>query len=189
MPGFLKSIANLLKGGGDVEGPYRVHEIYRELRRKAILLDPRTIAFPPGAEKRLWGFLMEIGYPEAVVTLVAVADGGVSLYFSNGGGLIGIGEHEGPRRAAGALLAFAPPFMEKAALAQDYPLPRRGHVRFHFLAFDGIRTVEESEEALAGGQSPFSPLFVKTHDVITQARLVQEAKERKGAPRRGPPSG
>jgi hypothetical protein len=41
--------------------------------------------------------LMETGYPEAVATLVAVADGTSSLYFSNGGGFIGVGTPAGVR--------------------------------------------------------------------------------------------
>jgi hypothetical protein len=36
---------------------------------------------------------METGYVEAVATLVGVADGTASLYFSNGGGFIGAATH------------------------------------------------------------------------------------------------
>jgi hypothetical protein len=35
------------------------------------------------------GVLMETGYDSATVTLFALSDGTTSLYFSNGGGVIG----------------------------------------------------------------------------------------------------
>jgi GNAT superfamily N-acetyltransferase len=39
--------------------------------------------------------------------VVAIADGTVSLYHSSGGGVIGAGAHDGPRRAGQALLSVA----------------------------------------------------------------------------------
>jgi hypothetical protein len=43
---------------------------------------------------------------KAVVSLVAVAKGGTSLYFSTGGGVIGGGEHDSVRAANRKLLLF-----------------------------------------------------------------------------------
>ena len=37
----------------------------------------------------VWGVLMELGLEQGVATMVAFADGTVSLYFSGGGGIIG----------------------------------------------------------------------------------------------------
>lgn len=37
---------------------------------------------------------METGYEEAVFSLRCITEGSISIYFSNGGGMIGIGEHE-----------------------------------------------------------------------------------------------
>ncbi|MBL4575724.1 MAG: hypothetical protein JKY51_06460 [Opitutaceae bacterium] len=48
--------------------------------------------------KKVWAVMMETGFPESAYTLIASADGSASIYFSNGGGIIGAGEHENVRR-------------------------------------------------------------------------------------------
>lgn len=53
---------------------------------------------------RVWGAMMEMRMGNADVSLVAVAEGSTSLYFSNGGGIIGGGEHERVRAANRKLL-------------------------------------------------------------------------------------
>lgn len=52
--------------------------------------------------------LGEFGFAEGVATLVALANSSVSMSFSGGGGSIGLGPHEGPQKAAQALLHGAP---------------------------------------------------------------------------------
>jgi hypothetical protein len=67
-------------------------EVYESLRRQVLQLTPDQLgdAF---ADAPILALLMETGYPGAVATLVGVADGASSLYFSNGGGFIGAGTH------------------------------------------------------------------------------------------------
>lgn len=77
----------------------------RALRDEAIRVSADDIDLAPAtALGRVWGVLVEIGYPEPVATLVALSDGTTSLYFSNGGGVIGAGEHAAVRDAASHLL-------------------------------------------------------------------------------------
>jgi hypothetical protein len=120
---------------------------------------------------------MEAGYQDAVATLVTIGDGTVSLYFSNGGGIIGVGQHEGPRKASEAFLAFAPRFIAHTKPTTVFPLPTEGHTRFYFLCFDGVRTAEAKEEDLGNDRLALSPLFRKAHEVITAARLVDESQK------------
>jgi len=76
---------------------YKTADIYREMRDRVLALDPASIGLIQSGPNQVWGALMETGHPEAVSTLVVLGDGTVSLYFSNGGGIIGLGQHEGPR--------------------------------------------------------------------------------------------
>src|SRR5215469_16931606 len=70
----------------DASGP----ELYEGLRNQVLQLTPDVLG--EGFEEvPILALLMETGYPEGVCTLVGVADGGVSLYLSNGGGIIGVG--------------------------------------------------------------------------------------------------
>jgi hypothetical protein len=162
---------------------YAIADVFRNLRGRVLALDPATVGLAPGGGRRLWGLLVEIGFPEAVASLVVIADGTVSMYFSNGGGMIGIGEHEAPRRAGEAFLAFAPAFLPHAKPAREFPLPAPGFVRFYFLTFDGILTAEAPGEDLQSKRGPLAPLFYKAHEVITQARLADERRKAGEAPR------
>jgi hypothetical protein len=118
------------------------------------------------------GLLMETGYPEAVVTLVALADGTASLYFSNGGALIGAGQHERPAVAARSLLAFALHNLAHLELTTAYPLPKPGHTRFYVLTTDGVRTAEALEDDLGHNRHVLSPLFYAAHELITEMREI-----------------
>jgi hypothetical protein len=174
MSGFLSSLFGSPGAGKPGDSGYAVADVYRDLRQKVLAVDPSSLGLAPAGPGGVWGLLMETGHPKAVATLVALADGTVSLYFSNGGGIIGIGQHEGPRQAGEALLKFAPRFLAHAVPTKAYPLPREGFTRFYFLTGGGIATAEADEGSLAGDRSPLSPLFRKAHEVITQARLATE---------------
>jgi hypothetical protein len=163
---------------------YKTADVYRDLRQKVLTLDPSQIGVKPSPSSRIWGLLMETGYSDAVATLVMLADGTVSLYLSNGGGIIGAGQHEGPRKACESLLAAAPQFFGYARQSTDFPLPQEGRVRFHFLTFDGVFASEASEQDLGNNRHPLSALFYKAHDVITQLRRVDEKIKNAGGQNR-----
>jgi hypothetical protein len=165
-------------------GEYKVAEIYQDLRQQLFTLTPSKIGISPDSPDQVLAVMMETGYQEAVATLVAIADGTVSLYFSNSGGMIGIGQHEGPRKASMALLSFSREFLKQASLTKSFPLPNRGKTRFYFLTYGGVRSTPEfDEKELGNGNSSLSPLFHKAQAVITQARMVNEKmKAEQGAP-------
>ncbi len=178
MASLITMLMGLLGHGKAHAKEYELADVYRDLRQQVLIAPPEKIGFTPTADNKLWGLLMETGYPEAVVTLVAIADGTVSLYFSNGGGIIGIGEHENARKASNDLLAAAPKFIVQASLTKDFPLPSEGHARFYFLTSDGTYTVEAKEDDLGYNRSPLSSLFYKAQELITQARIVEQNREK-----------
>ncbi len=149
-------------------------DIYRGLRQQVFAIDPLKIGINPSASNNVWGVVMETGYPEAVVTLVTLADGTVSLYFSNGGGIIGVGQHEGPRKAGNDLLSLSKQYLGQASPTKTFPLPSEGNTRFYFLTSSGIFTAESKEDDLGNNRLPLSPLFHQAHEVIAQARIVDE---------------
>ncbi len=174
MAGFLALLMGLFGCDKPTKDQYKTADLYRNMRQQVLTVDPKAIGLAPNSPNRVWGVLMETGYPEAVATLVTIADGTVSLYFSNGGGIIGVGQHEGPRKASESFLAFAPQFLSRAKRTTDYPLPREGFTRFYFMTYDGVLTIEEKEDDLGNNRSPLSPLFHKAHDVISEARVIDE---------------
>jgi hypothetical protein len=113
---------------------------------------------------------METGFPKSVATLVAFADGSTSLYFSNGGGVIGAGEHESVRRAADELLSSAEQHIALFVPANRTPLPGLGRVCFYVHSFGGIQTAEAAEDDLGYGRHPLSNVFHSAQGVITAIR-------------------
>lgn len=159
---------------------YKVAEVYQGLRNQVLTLNPAKL-FPEGADtpadtSKVWGVLMEMGYPKAVVTLVALADSTASLYYSTGGGIIGAGQHEGPAQAVLTLIEQAAPYVVQCERVQDYPLPQPGNVRFYLLTFDGVFSTEAPEDDLGYNRHALSPLFYTAQSLISEMRMIDENK-------------
>ena len=157
---------------------YEPAEVYLGLRRQALaltrdLLDPETAADGP-----VLALLMETGYPEAVATLVGLADGTTSMYFSNGGGMIGAGQHPQVAATTKRWLELAEQALDHLPEATgDVALPDEGMTQLAAVTESGLRVARASEDELGGGRHPLSPLFYAGHDVITAIRVVDEAAE------------
>src|ERR1044072_386768 len=138
-------------------------EVFQELRNMILTTDPQELGLSKTDGPQVWGLLMETGYSEGSFTLVALGDGSVSLYFSKGGAIIGIGEHEAPRTIATELLALAQNYVSETSSTTDYPVPTSGITRFYFLTFDGVRMADGKEEDMGYNRHALSPLFHKGH--------------------------
>lgn len=146
---------------------YEVAEVFRGLRAQVLGL-AKDSSFASGDGPA--AVLMESGFPGAVVSLVAVADGTTSLYFSNGGGMIGLGAHDAVRAASARFLAAAADASAQMEPTDETPLPSLGRVRFYLVAVDGTRTAEASEQDLGNHRHALSPLFHLGHAVISAIR-------------------
>jgi hypothetical protein len=146
-------------------------EIYSQLRQRVLELTPDQLGDDAGAP--LLALLMETGYQEAAATLVAVADGTTSLYFSNGGGMIGAGEHAPVREANRRFLETARSFLAQLSEVSDLSPPSDGVTQFVAVTTEGLRGVVAPEEELGEGRHSLSPLFYSGQDVITQMRLAE----------------
>ena len=155
----------------------RVEPIYEDLRRQVLALDPTTVGLHPSPEHpRVWGALMEIGYPEGVATFVMLADGTTSLYTSSGGGTIGGGMHEAVASRTAAFLRALDEHLDRFTPDATDALPAPGDVVFRALTYDGRLAASAREDDLGEGRHPLSGLFYAGHDVITQLRLIEEQR-------------
>jgi hypothetical protein len=157
--------------GSNVSSDYQLADIYVGLRHQVLALKRADLKLGAGS---VWGVLMETGYEKAVMTLVVLADRTVSLYFSNGGGIIGLGQHDGPRRVASALLELAPQFSTICEPVTEFPLPRKRNTRFYLMASETTLTAEALEADLRHNRLALSPLFHRCHELITEIRKVDE---------------
>ncbi len=145
---------------------------FQGLRSMALGLDPATIQAPAGEP---WTgaaiAAMEIGLPDGIATIVAIADGTVSMYLSTGGGVIGAGEHASVRGAGGRFRTIVAESRGLLHGTLDFPLPEAGQVRFHARIADHDYTGVATEEALRSGRHPISALYAAGQDLLTEIRL------------------
>ena len=149
---------------------YEIADIYPGLRNQVLQLTPAAIGQSDADQSTVLAVLMETGYPEAVATLVAIGDGTASLYFSNGGGIIGAGEHEPVRTVSAEFITFAQQYVSHSTLTDAFPLPQENHVRFYLVTRGGVYTFEAPENELGNERHPCSALFHKGHELITAIR-------------------
>jgi len=148
------------------------------MRAAMLSLTPADVHVGLPAGRRLVGMVMETGIEDAAYSLVAIADGTVSLYFSNGGGTIGAGQHETVRTAAAQFLDLAEQFVSRASTTSRTPLPGDGEVFFYFRTPDEVLRYAAEEIDRGEERDEFSPLFFAGHAVISEIREIQEARKR-----------
>jgi hypothetical protein len=154
--------------------------VYTALRSRILHLSPVEIGLKPSAQlPSLWGILMEMGFPNGVATLACLAEGTTSLYYSNGGGILGSGEVETVAKASQAFLRAAEMSTLQMEAATVLPLPRPGQVRFYTLTYGGVFTSEVAERVLNRGKHPLTRLFYYGQEVLTQIRLQEEQRARR----------
>ena len=149
-----------------------VADVYSELRQQVLSLTPDQLG-DELAEEPILALVMETGYPEAVATLVGVADGTTSLYFSNGGGFIGAGTHASVAEANRRWHELGRSVLPLLGVTADLPLPADGMTQFIAVTPEGPRGAVAPEEELGEGRHELSPFFYAAQDVITQIRLSQ----------------
>src|SRR2546425_13192247 len=152
--------------------------VYSGLRRQALIPNRIEIGIAaPEPDAPAWGTLMETGYDAVTVTLFALTDGTTSLYFSNGGGVIGGQGHEAVRYANAAFLNQANDSLLALKRCETFPIPEPAHTIFYVLTDPGVLTGGARENDLGYGRHPLSALFHAGHEVITQLRLISESTQ------------
>lgn len=150
-------------------------EAYQGLRNQILNLDPAEVGLDAtDATNRVWGCVMDTGYPEGTATLVCLRDGTTSLYTSSGFGIIGGGAHPAVVQANAALLAILADELDRLSASTDESLPAVGRTVIRALTFDRPRAYEADEDDLGDERDALSPVFHAAHDVITQLRLIDE---------------
>jgi hypothetical protein len=154
-------------------------EKYTKLRNFLLNANPNDIGiFKSDEVPNVWGVIMEMVYSDTVGTLVSLADGTTSLYFSNGAGIIGGGQHAIIAKSTKAFIATAEKYYLQMSKTESFPLPTAGRVRFYVLTFSGVVTLDIDENELASHKHELSPLYYSGQEVITQLRIIDEARKK-----------
>jgi len=146
-----------------------------------------TIPFEPGATNlqlvgapgyhSVLALVMETGYPERPVTLIAVLDGSVGLYSTNGGSMIREGQNSKLNLGVSKLVAEAGEFRSACTIVREFPLPQKAYTRFYIITPCEVLTAQVEEQALRAGEHRLSPLFQAAQDLIAQMHVARSNKK------------
>ena len=152
-------------------------EMTEKLRSMVLHLDPGDLGLTKERFRYpVFAMMMEEGFEEGSYSLSVVADGSTSLYFSDGGGIIGGGEHETVRKASGQFLSGAQRFFDQTQPVTIFPPPQSGEVTFYFVSFSGVRKYFGAKDDFAGERDPLAGLFFAGHNVIAALRQYEQEK-------------
>jgi hypothetical protein len=141
---------------------------YKHLRAAAFLLKPPTVVPTKAGRPKLYGAIMEIGFPGAIATLITMADGTANLYLSNGKEKAGQMSQSKIREAALIFIDQTQKYLTLLQRVDSFPTPSKGAVRFYALSGDGVYSAEVPEIQLQKSASCLTFLYQYGHAVITQ---------------------
>jgi hypothetical protein len=145
--------------------------VFHDLRRQVLTLTPDAAGVEPTAAlPDVWAVIMDWGVGNGVATVVAIADGTLSLYLSSGGGVIGAGQQEGPRRAAQAFLAAGQALHGRLLPAPDSPLPKPNEMAFTVRTYGDTLRAVDGTQALSRPGHALHALFAAGQAVVTALR-------------------
>ena len=172
---MLNRFRQMLKGRSGGDGM----STYLGLRTMVFEVDPDTIDVSLETHRRAaWCALLEFGLAGGTASLIAIADGTVSLYTSTGGGVIGAGEHQAVRAVAERFLDEASDAVVFMRRVGDVPgTPGPGNVGIHVRTFDATLSAELPEAVVSRARHELSPLYIAGQDLLTEVRLLSEADE------------
>jgi hypothetical protein len=152
--------------------------VYAGLRQQILTLDPDSIHLAPSSEHpRVFAGLMEMGIEGGVASLVVIADGTTSLYYSTGGGIIGAGFHEPVKRPSKVFLAALERHVAELGPDTTGETPAAGIIHLRALAFGGGRLLASGPEPdFAQKRNPMWDVFYAGHQVITAIRQLPPVK-------------
>jgi hypothetical protein len=150
-------------------------EMSAELRHLALNATPSSLGLDRALfERTAWGVIVDVSRTHGgTMTIACLAGGATSIYFSEGGGFIGVGSNAAVAASASELLAEAASRLRAVPSSQATDLPPVGTVAFIGLFSDGRRRVAESESVLASGSSPFSQTYRFAQRVFLAAQKTQ----------------
>jgi hypothetical protein len=145
-------------------------EVMKALRLRMLRELPEGVA--SAAPDQPIVVIMDIAYPEATASVFAASTGDASIYFSNGGGVIGGIGHENVRTAAIACVKEAGRHRDRMVATTEFPYPTSGNVCFYVRTGETVYVAEAPEEELGEKRNPLWPLFYAGQNVITQLRTA-----------------
>jgi hypothetical protein len=148
-------------------------QIAAALRARVLQLTAKEMGLNDPAEcQAVFGAVIETAHPDAVASLVALDDGSVSLYVSDGNGCVGCGSQSEVRSAAADFLQIADKALALTSPSADLGLPPEGYVRCYLLTNTGLRSVQAPLEEIGKIDERLGVLYFAAQRVISAIERV-----------------
>jgi hypothetical protein len=142
-------------------------------RRDEALSGAATGYAPPGVDtSQVWLAAVEVMKPESHITYVSLSDGTTSVYYSTGKGFEGIGSAESAAEASRTFVERSAAMKHEFTHATGIPYAGRGKVTLYYRQGNALFVVTATEDILAVGGNPLTPLYKVSQDMLHQANAV-----------------
>jgi hypothetical protein len=148
------------------------------MRKLAFTFKPEDMDIMMGNDYQVYGAVVDMGVgANKTATLICFIDGTTSLYFSDGGGIIGAGRHESVKNAVSTFLEncfSALPVTEHANNIDN--LPAENQHTFYLFTKAGIYTININIQDIEKCKE-YQLLFTQSQIVLNEIRKVSKKGE------------
>ena len=148
-------------------------DIYNSMRNMAFNIKPEDIDVTLDNDNQVYGSIIDMNTGTGIATMVCFIDGTASLYFSNGGGILGTGKDESVKKAVASFLVSIHqvlPIMKAVDEYESLPLPN--HHIFYLFTRTGKYTIDIDVKDINTKEKDF--LFSLSQMVLSEIRKVSE---------------
>ncbi len=135
-----------------------------------------TDVSPSSVRPAVRGLLAKISMPEGEVRALIMVDGTVSLFFSGGGGIVGLGNLPGPSLVARELLRTA----SRSSSYFHIPIKglgvKTGEIQFYIFTSAETLRADASPENLEQAGHPLAPLFRQICSLVYEISVIKQVK-------------
>ncbi|MEO6533049.1 MAG: hypothetical protein ABIO06_05675 [Pseudolysinimonas sp.] len=151
---------------------------YEGLRQLALSVVPADLGFTPTTDlPDVFGVVADLAL-QGTATLVCFRDGTTSIYYSTGGGAIGMGQHESIARAASVLIATVQAELGEFSASNDATSLPAGHCRFTALTYRGPCTLTAAEPHHQRSDAAAGNVYRAFNAVIGAYRMWDESQKK-----------
>ncbi|PYG89029.1 hypothetical protein LY28_00849 [Ruminiclostridium sufflavum DSM 19573] len=148
---------------------------YASMRKLAFTFTPDDMGIKMGNDYQVFGAVVDMGVDKGkTATMICFIDGTASLYFSNGGGIIGAGQHEAVKKAVSTFLEScfqALPAMKK--IDNIDTLPEENNHTFYLFTRAGIFSINIDIQNVDKSKE-YKLLFSQSQLVLNEMRKVSK---------------
>lgn len=151
--------------------------VYMGLRQNALNARPQDIGVALEDETHVYGAVVDMAIGDHMATLACFQDATTSIYFENGGGMLGLGQrHVAIAKASLEFLTNAGKVIRLLPLASDFHLPIKHHHNIYLLAEMGVYKAQLSIEAFDECREEVRFLFYLYQKVLDTVREHTQRK-------------